>query len=128
MVFGEENLYTSGSGGGALKPQTTAAKTFEEYSERIYQREKRKRWRRIEMLYGKRDPDLVIPWDGEHAPYTYLWDYFAPSYNCPYRERLGSFSEGGKVVCNWEALRSRVKQHGAQAVTVISLGVRDDIR
>jgi len=105
--------------------RSSQPRTLEEYSERIYQREVKRRWKRVKEVYGEANPDLVVPWDGEHSPNTYLWDYFAPSFNCPYRERLGAFSEGGKVVCNWEALQKRVKERGH--VNVLSFGVRGDI-
>jgi len=68
------------------------------YAEKIYRLTMKDRDNRMKELYGG-DPNSVIPWDGQKA--NYLWDLFPPSYNCPYRERIGRFSEGGKVLCSY---------------------------
>ena len=59
----------------------------------------RQRTDRVRALYGG-DLDAVVPWNGNAAGETYLWDFFPPAFNCPFRERLGRLSDGGKVVCN----------------------------
>ena len=85
------------------------------YAEKIYRAAVRDRKDRMNKMYGG-DPNSVIPWDGHHA--NYLWDLFPPSYNCPYRERIGRFSEGGKVLCNPSQLHNS---------TIFSFGVRTDV-
>jgi hypothetical protein len=92
--------------------------TFVENNKEIYDKIVKQRYQRLQEYY-QGDPDHVVPWDGARA--TYLWDFFPPSWNCPYRDRLGRFSEGGKVVCNVDALQGDTK------AVVYSYGVRDDI-
>ena len=92
--------------------------TFVEANKKLYNQTIMQRYQRLQEHY-RGDPENVIPWDGAKA--TYLWDFFPPAWNCPYRERLGRFSEGGKVVCNVDALKI---QNNA---VVYSYGVRDDI-
>ena len=85
------------------------------YAEKVYRASVKARDDRMKKMYNG-DPNVVIPWDGHNA--NYLWDLFPPSYNCPYRERIGRFSEGGKVLCNPSQLRNS---------TVFSFGVRTDV-
>lgn len=80
---------------------------------------------RLVTLYNN-DLDAVIPWNGAGHAETYLWDFFPPSFNCPFRHRLGRLSDGGKVVCNWESLRARCETD-PHAATIYSFGVRGDI-
>lgn len=87
------------------------------YSVRIYEQDLRRRSSRLES-FANGDVNQVVPWDSRGM---YLWDYFPPSFNCPFRERLGNFGEGGKIVCNWDALKTMSPCH------VMSFGVRDDI-
>lgn len=88
------------------------------YSLSIYREDVRKRYETVEYFGGI---DKMRPWEGFHGGY-YLWDLFPPSFNCPFRERLGKFSEGGKVICNWQALDNLGK-----LCNIFSFGVRDDI-
>jgi len=85
----------------------------------------RQRNDRVRALYGG-DLDAVVPWNGDAAGETYLWDFFPPAFNCPFRERLGRLSDGGKVVCNWQALAARCAA-GPDAAAVYSVGVRGDV-
>lgn len=89
------------------------------YSKSIYDEDVRKRYETIEKVLG--GIENVRPWEGLKGGY-YLWDLFPPSFNCPYRERLGKFSEGGKVICNWQALEDI-----GNSCNVFSFGIRDDV-
>ena len=80
---------------------TSKLSPFERYAVDVYYRDVRRRDAALQARYHG-DPARVAPWDGPGM--TYLWDFFPPSFNCPYRERLGRFSEGGKVLCNPLAL------------------------
>lgn len=95
-------------------------RALNQYAETLAQRADR-----LTSLYSY-NLDAVVPWNGAAHAETYLWDFFPPSFNCPFRHRLGRLSDGGKVVCNWETLKSRcaADPHGA---TVYSFGVRGDI-
>jgi len=33
-----------------------------------------------------------------------FWDGYRPAFNCPWQDRIGRMSEGGKWVCHWQAL------------------------
>ena len=90
---------------------------FIQRNREIYNKMREDRYGRLETFYHG-NIDEIVPWDGKKA--TYLWDFFPPAWNCPWRERLGRFSEGGKVVCNVDALNRR-------DAVVYSYGVRDDI-
>lgn len=91
----------------------------------IYNETLAQRADRLNALYGG-DLDAVIPWNGAGHAETYLWDFFPPSFNCPFKHRLGRLSDGGKVVCNWETLRARCVGDPNAAV-IYSFGVRGDI-
>jgi len=80
---------------------------------------------RLAALYSG-DLDAVVPWNGAGHAETYLWDFFPPSFNCPFRHRLGRLSDGGKVVCNWETLRAQCAGD-PNAAAIYSFGVRGDI-
>ncbi|MCX8520488.1 MAG: FkbM family methyltransferase [Rhodoferax sp.] len=90
------------------------------YNETITQRADR-----LRSLYGN-NLDAVIPWNGAGHAETYLWDFFPPSFNCPFKYRLGRLSDGGKVVCNWETLRDKCATD-PHAAAIYSVGVRGDI-
>ena len=90
------------------------------YNETLAQRDDR-----LNTLYGG-NVDAVIPWNGAGHAETYLWDFFPPSFNCPFRHRLGRLSDGGKVVCNWETLRAKCHTDPHAAV-IYSVGVRGDV-
>ena len=85
----------------------------------------RQRTDRVRALYGG-DLDAVVPWNWDAAGETYLWNFFPPAFNCPFRERLGRLSDGGKVVCNWQVLAARCAA-GPDAAAVYSVGVRGDV-
>ena len=87
------------------------------YNHVVYSKIVKARYERLDAFY-QGDLDKIVPWDGLKA--TYLWDFFPPAWNCPWRERMGRFSEGGKVVCNVDALDWR-------DAVIYSYGVRDDI-
>lgn len=80
---------------------------------------------RLTTLYGG-ELDAVVPWNGAGHAETYLWDFFPPAFNCPFKHRLGRLSDGGKVVCNWETLRARCAGDPNAAI-IYSFGVRGDI-
>ena len=43
--------------------------------------------------------------DADTFPRMYsFWDKFRPAFVCPWQDRLGKLSDGGKWMCNWEAL------------------------
>lgn len=89
------------------------------YAAAVYAADVKQRDVALKQRYDN-EPDKVIPWDGQRE--TYLWDFFPPSFNCPWRERLGRFSEGGKVVCNWQALA-----RAGTGCVVLTFGVRGDV-
>jgi FkbM family methyltransferase len=87
------------------------------------------------------DYSIMKPWEGLKGGY-YLWDYFYPAFNCPYRERIGKLSEGGKILCNPLAYRyygsdddtrKKILKEGkssgpeGEQCNIFSFGVRDDI-
>lgn len=98
---------------------------FIQHNLALYADAVRQRTDRVRALYGG-DLDAVVPWNGNAAGETYLWDFFPPAFNCPFRERLGRLSDGGKVVCNWQALAARCAAD-PDAATVYSVGVRGDV-
>ena len=77
---------------------------------------------RYEMLQriAQGEPDRVRPWDAPNL--LHLWDWFPPTFNCPFRSRLGRIGDGGKVCCNVAELAAR-----RSACAVLSFGVRGDI-
>ena len=108
----------------AAKP-TIDVNAFVQHNLALYADAVRQRTDRVRALYGG-DLDAVVPWNGDAAGETYLWDFFPPAFNCPFRERLGCLSDGGKVVCNWQVLAARCAA-GSDAAAVYSLGVRGDV-
>ena len=108
----------------AAKP-TIDINAFVQHNLALYADAVRQRTDRVRVLYGG-DLDAVVPWNGDAAGETYLWDFFPPAFNCPFRERLGRLSDGGKVVCNWQVLAARCAA-GPDAATVYSVGVRGDV-
>ena len=103
-----------------------AADVFVRRSMEYYFRVANDRYKWLREGYGG-DLASVIPFDGVKE--SYLWDFFPPAFNCPFRERIGRFSEGGKVVCNWQALAAKCKQSGVsgESAIVYSFGVRGDV-
>lgn len=87
----------------------------------IYADTVKRRQAKLRESYGG-DVDRVIPWDGLKE--MYLWDWFPPMFNCPWRERVGKFGDGGKVVCNPRALQHL---HVHRPCVIYSFGVRGDI-
>ena len=73
-------------------------------------------------------------WD--HTRGVYLWDWFAPHYNCPRMQRLGRLGDGGKWLCDLHTLQPREDTAWAESgqhegakppCTMYSYGVRDDV-
>jgi hypothetical protein len=98
--------------------------TYVQRSTRVYHETISKRNDKVNSEYSG-ILDSIVPWDVSKE--TYLWDLFPPTFNCPFKHRLGRLSDGGKVVCNWEALRARC-HHGVDPPPVVySVGVRDEV-
>ena len=93
-----------------------------EYSLQVFQREKAAQVDQLKRLYHG-NWDRVVPWQAKSGAESYLWEFFPPAYNCPWRERIGRFGEGGKVVCNWQALARTPERGNCHVLTV---GVRTD--
>ena len=72
------------------------------FNEKAYRGLTKDRTSTLNRLYDG-DVKKAEAWDTKH--HTFLWDYFQPAFNCPYRQRFGRMSEGGKVICNWQALK-----------------------
>jgi hypothetical protein len=51
------------------------------------------------------------------------WDRFRPAFVCPWIDRLGRISDGGKWVCHWQALL--VASPDAPPCVIYSFGVSD---
>ena len=62
----------------------------------------------------------IKPFD-EWGP-IYIWDWFNPDYVCPSMERVGRVGDGGKWMCDLEALRRRPKDLGRPCI-VYAFGV-----
>lgn len=64
------------------------------------------------MAYlGTMTLEQVNPWP-RHVV-MYFWDYFLPSFSCPYSiQRIGSLGDGGKWVCGMELFENEVKVGG----------------
>jgi hypothetical protein len=105
----------------SIRARNLDMKHFIEHSMQLYNETVQQRKDRLLKLAGG-NPDHVIPFDG--AQETYLWDYFPPTFNCPFKHRVGRLSDGGKVLCNWETLRHKCSTKGA---IMYSIGVRGDI-
>lgn len=105
------------------RPESIDVDLYIERSTRLYRDTIAKRNLKIKTEYNG-SLDAVVPWDVSKE--TYLWDLFPPSFNCPFKHRLGRLSDGGKVVCNWEALRMRCSS-GTDNAIVYTVGVRDEV-
>ena len=84
-----------------------------------YKRHARLREEFLQRRYNS-NYSAVVPWD--HRSHVYVWDWFPPIFSCPWRDRLGRFADGGKVVCNWQALARM-----GEACTVVSVGVQKEV-
>jgi hypothetical protein len=62
--------------------------------------------------------ELIDSWS--FANWTFLFDYFLPSFNCPHSvEKIGQMGDGGKWVCGLEVFQDH-------SCIVYSFGVRGD--
>jgi hypothetical protein len=95
----------------------------QELAIKIYQRDIALRQEAVKQVFGG-DVDTIRPWEG-HKGGFYLWDFFIPSFNCLFRDRLGKISEGGKVLCNPGSYSK--KTDNDKKCVVFSFGVRGDV-
>jgi len=65
----------------------------------------------------------IDPWDIPQG--VYMWDWFPATHTCTTRERVGRVGDGGKWMCDIEALRAKTR--GGDNCVVYSYGVRDDV-
>jgi len=73
----------------------------------------------VRRLYGSK---AETPLFRAAMPFpTYIWDFVWPAWNCPWMERWGAVSDGGKWVCNPDVLR-----HKSECI-VYSFGVQTDV-
>lgn len=85
---------------------------------RIYGKVVSDRKKRLDIPYHG-DLSKVLPLNGNSE--TYLWNFYPPAWNFIWRERLGRFFQGGKVICNPDIIRT------IENPIVYSYGVRNDV-
>jgi hypothetical protein len=95
-----------------------SAESFMSYAENVYHEN-------VKIRLGwfskyNNDTSRIVPWDGKKG--MYLWDWFPPAFNCPSRERVGRFGDGGKILCNWEYLKGLGKD-----CIIYSFGVNGEV-
>ncbi len=61
----------------------------------------------------------INPFDSSSA--VYLWDYFLPSIDCPYKQRIGRMGDGGKWTCLMPELETK------EDCVVYSFGVNYEV-
>ena len=108
--------------------QTEYYKRFVDWSLAAYNRTASQRETVLRDLWGPKGPsgESVVPWDLQQS--TFLWDLFPPVFNCPFRERLGRASDGGKWICNPNHLTALGHGPGGkEACHVISAGIKRDV-
>ncbi|KAI0347041.1 hypothetical protein BDW22DRAFT_1322300 [Trametopsis cervina] len=77
---------------------------FHRVEEEEYQRNLQRREAMVQLYGGS--PENVNPWPRRDL-YT-LWDFFLPSYNCPFQQRrLGVLGDGGKWFCGLAELSTQ---------------------
>lgn len=105
-------------------------KTQLERSELIWKRSLHQRQAWISTVVGtSNNLSLVNPWDEKH--YVLFWNYFPPSFNCPYSvQRVGFIGDGGKWVCGLELYEQdeNVKSGGGgnKPCIIYSFGVANE--
>lgn len=107
---------------GHSSRQGTPLKDWLEKAETIYQRSVQKRHHHVQSIGGL---SKVNPWPENGDGVVYFWDFFVPSFTCPYMiERVGAIGDGGKWVCGLEIFEGSRPQ--VEKCVIYSFGVANE--
>jgi len=81
-------------------------------AEKIYQKTVTQRLNWI-ATHNANDSSKVNPWNMKTL--THIWNYFPPTFNCPFmKERVGRIGHGGKWICGLELYEYKCPNNGNQ--------------